>query len=92
MVQSWIEAREIQSEKANLTVLFEKYVPVLLDVLRLRFKKVTPIVEISHVAVTMFSSSLHFVILWRGDRVWTSKRDHTALDAFNRSICYCFTP
>ena len=37
------------SEKANLTVLFEKYVPILLEVLRTRFKKVTPIVEISHV-------------------------------------------
>ncbi|KAL8567586.1 hypothetical protein ACOMHN_054399 [Nucella lapillus] len=48
-VQSWIEAREVDSEKANLTVLFEKYVPMLLEVLRTRFKKITPIVEISHV-------------------------------------------
>ncbi|KAK7113097.1 dynein beta chain, ciliary-like [Littorina saxatilis] len=48
-VQSWIECREVVSEKANLTVLFEKYVPLLLDVLRTRFKKVTPMVEISHV-------------------------------------------
>ncbi|PVD38438.1 hypothetical protein C0Q70_01053 [Pomacea canaliculata] len=48
-VQSWIESREVQTEKANLTVLFERYVPILLDVLKVRFKKITPIVEIAHV-------------------------------------------
>ncbi|KAK7507150.1 hypothetical protein BaRGS_00001085, partial [Batillaria attramentaria] len=48
-VQSWIEQREVASERSNLTVLFEKYVPILLDVLKSRFKKITPIVDISHV-------------------------------------------
>ena len=48
-VLSWIDTRELQSERANLTILFDKYVPTCLDVLRNRFKKITPIVEISHV-------------------------------------------
>ncbi len=45
---SWIDRREVQSEKANLLILFEKYVPVLLDASRSgRFKKITPIEEVS---------------------------------------------
>ncbi|XP_070187600.1 dynein beta chain, ciliary-like isoform X2 [Littorina saxatilis] len=48
-VLSWIDTRELQSERANLTILFDKYVPTCLDVLRNRFKKITPIAEISHV-------------------------------------------
>ena len=47
-VQSWIDKREVQSEKANLTILFDRYVPVLLDVHRSnRFKMITPIQEVS---------------------------------------------
>ena len=46
-VQSWVEKRDIQSEKANLIVLFERYVPVLIDANRSgRFKKITPIQEV----------------------------------------------
>ena len=48
-VQSWIDTREVQSERANLLILFEKYVPVLLETMKHRFKKITPIAEISHV-------------------------------------------
>ncbi|PAA56702.1 hypothetical protein BOX15_Mlig034196g2 [Macrostomum lignano] len=48
-VTSWINARGGQTEQANLTVLFDKYVPPCLDVLKSKFKKVTPIPEISHV-------------------------------------------
>jgi dynein heavy chain len=48
-VQSWIDTREVQSEKANLTILFEKYIPSCLDNLRYRFKKITPVSEISHI-------------------------------------------
>ena len=47
-VTSWTDKREVQSERANLQILFDKYVPVLLDVMRTRFKKITPIAEISH--------------------------------------------
>ena len=46
-VQSWIDGREVQSEKANLTILFDRYVPSCLETLRTRFKKITPITDIS---------------------------------------------
>ena len=46
-VQSWIENREVQSEKANLTILFERYVPVLIDAHRTgKFKMITPVQEV----------------------------------------------
>uniref|UniRef100_A0A8C9SXB4 Dynein axonemal heavy chain 17 n=1 Tax=Scleropages formosus TaxID=113540 RepID=A0A8C9SXB4_SCLFO len=48
-VSSWIDKREVQSEKANLTILFEKYLPPCLDSLRTRFKKIIPIPEQSMV-------------------------------------------
>lgn len=35
-VTSWIDTREVQSEKANLIILFEKYVPTCLDTLKSR--------------------------------------------------------
>ena len=44
-VTSWIDKREVQSEKANLTILFDRYVPPCLDTLRHRFKKITPVSE-----------------------------------------------
>ncbi|NIG60506.1 dynein [Pontoporia blainvillei] len=42
---SWIDKREIQAERANLTFLFDKYLPACLDTLRTRFKKIIPIPE-----------------------------------------------
>lgn len=48
-VTSWIDKREVQSERANLTILFDKYLPVCLDILRTRFKKIIPIPEQSMV-------------------------------------------
>ena len=53
-VQSWIDTREVQSERANLTILFDKYVPVCLDTLRMRFKKITPVPEISQVQMLCY--------------------------------------
>ncbi|BFZ02963.1 hypothetical protein BsWGS_06002 [Bradybaena similaris] len=53
-VQSWIDTREIQSERANLTILFDKYVPVCLEQLRTRFKKITPIAEIAHIQMLCY--------------------------------------
>lgn len=47
-IQSWIDTREVQSEKANLTILFDKYVPPCLETTKSRFKKITPIADISH--------------------------------------------
>ena len=48
-VASWIDTREIQAEKANLTILFDKYVPLCMEAIKNRFKKITPIVENAHV-------------------------------------------
>lgn len=36
-VSSWIDRREVQSEKANLIILFDKYLPICLDTLRTRW-------------------------------------------------------
>lgn len=35
-VSSWIDKREVQTERANLTILFDKYLPTCLDTLRTR--------------------------------------------------------
>ena len=48
-VTSWIETRENSTEKANLTILFDKYVPQLQDVINRKFKKITPIPNICHI-------------------------------------------
>uniref|UniRef100_A0A8C8WRI9 Dynein axonemal heavy chain 17 n=1 Tax=Panthera leo TaxID=9689 RepID=A0A8C8WRI9_PANLE len=47
VVSSWIERRKVQSEKANLMILFDKYLPTCLDKLRFGFKKITPIPEVT---------------------------------------------
>lgn len=47
-VTSWIDTRTMASEKTNLVILFDKYVPPCLEVLRHKFKKITPICEIAH--------------------------------------------
>ncbi|XP_036139541.1 dynein beta chain, ciliary [Monomorium pharaonis] len=46
-IASWIETRD-HSERANLAILFEKYIPPLLEVIKSRFKKITPLPEICH--------------------------------------------
>lgn len=48
-VASWIDTREVQTERANLTILFDKYVPPCMEAIKNRFKKITPIVENAHV-------------------------------------------
>jgi hypothetical protein len=48
-VTSWIESLESPGQKANLMILFEKYVPTCLDALRNRFKMITPVSEWSMV-------------------------------------------
>ncbi|XP_013396327.1 dynein beta chain, ciliary isoform X2 [Lingula anatina] len=53
-VSSWIETREVQSEKANLMILFDKYIPTCLEATRSRFKKITPIAEISHIQMLCY--------------------------------------
>ncbi|RLU17527.1 hypothetical protein DMN91_009762 [Ooceraea biroi] len=47
-VTSWIETRD-HSERANLSILFEKYVPPLLEVTKnSKFKKIVPLPEMCH--------------------------------------------
>ena len=46
-VTSWIETRD-NSERANLVILFDKYVPPLLEVTKAKFKKITPLPETCH--------------------------------------------
>jgi len=48
-VTSWIESLESPGQKANLMILFEKYVPTCLDAMRNRFKMITPVSEWSMV-------------------------------------------
>ncbi|KAK2490477.1 LOW QUALITY PROTEIN: hypothetical protein MC885_016050 [Smutsia gigantea] len=47
VVSSWIERRKVQSEKANLMILFDKYLPTCLEKLHSSFKKITPVPEIT---------------------------------------------
>ncbi|RXN33505.1 dynein heavy chain axonemal [Labeo rohita] len=48
-VTSWIDTRQAQSERANLTILFDKYVPYCLEQVRCNLKTITPIPEPSMV-------------------------------------------
>ncbi|KAL6109087.1 dnah11 [Pungitius sinensis] len=48
-VASWIEQRQRQTEKAHLTIMFEKYVPRCLEKMKNSFKTITPIPENSMV-------------------------------------------
>ena len=44
-VTSWIDSRARQTEKAHLTILFDKYVPRCVEQMRSTFKTITPITE-----------------------------------------------
>ncbi|XP_015272477.1 PREDICTED: dynein heavy chain 17, axonemal [Gekko japonicus] len=54
VVNSWIERREVQSEKANLMILFDKYLPTCLDKLKFGFKKITPVPEVTVVQTILY--------------------------------------
>lgn len=54
VVSSWIERRKVQSEKANLTILFDKYLPTCLDKLRFGFKRITPVPEITLIQTILY--------------------------------------
>uniref|UniRef100_H2YYB5 AAA+ ATPase domain-containing protein n=1 Tax=Ciona savignyi TaxID=51511 RepID=H2YYB5_CIOSA len=53
-VSSWIDQREVQSERANLTILFDKYVPPILEALKTRFKTIIPIPEQSMIQMLCY--------------------------------------
>jgi len=49
-VATWIDSRSVQSERANLQILFDKYLPTSMEMLKSnRFKKITPLVDGCHV-------------------------------------------
>ncbi|XP_077869744.1 dynein beta chain, ciliary-like [Saccoglossus kowalevskii] len=54
VITSWIDTREDQSQRANLTILFDKYLPLCLETMRFRFKKITPITEQSMVMMLCY--------------------------------------
>ncbi|OXB61088.1 hypothetical protein ASZ78_013651 [Callipepla squamata] len=54
VVTSWIEKRAVQSEKAHLMILFNKYIPVCLEKLKSGFKKITPIPEITVIQMILY--------------------------------------
>lgn len=59
---SWIEKRVVQSEKANLIIFFDKYVPPCLEALNKRFKTIIHVPDICYVQVnyifTLFDSGI----------------------------------
>ncbi|XP_014225178.1 dynein beta chain, ciliary [Trichogramma pretiosum] len=48
-VTSWIETRSSPSEKSNLVILFDRYIPICLETVKVRFKKITPIANMAHI-------------------------------------------
>ncbi|XP_054026357.1 dynein axonemal heavy chain 17 [Dryobates pubescens] len=54
IVTSWIETRTVQSERAHLTVLFDKYLPVCLEKLKFGFKKITPVPEVTVIQMVLY--------------------------------------
>jgi dynein heavy chain len=48
IVTSWIDTREVQAERANMIILFEKYIPPCIEALRTKFKTITPIPETAY--------------------------------------------
>ncbi|NWI70492.1 DYH17 protein, partial [Todus mexicanus] len=51
---SWIETRTVQSEKAHLTILFDKYLPACLEKLKFGFKRITPIPEVTLLQMVLY--------------------------------------
>lgn len=53
---SWVDTRTAQSERASLTLLFDKYLPVCLEKVKKGFKTITPVPE-----VTVIHTVLHLL-------------------------------
>lgn len=50
-VASWVETRSSQTEKTALLILFDKYIPILLENIK-KFKRITPISDIAMIQMT----------------------------------------
>lgn len=51
MVASWLETRKDPIEKSNLLLLFDRYLPVLMEVSK-KFKRITPVSDIAVLHMT----------------------------------------
>ncbi|KAJ4427781.1 hypothetical protein ANN_25434 [Periplaneta americana] len=60
-VTSWLEKRANTTEKSNLVMLFDKYIPSCLENMRVRFKKITPITDMAH--IQMLCHLLHCLLI-----------------------------
>ncbi len=58
-VTSWIDRRERQTERAHLTILFDKYIPRCIEKTRSSFKMIIPVTENSMVQVYHSHSYTH---------------------------------
>ena len=54
IVASWMDKREVKSEKANLSILFDKYLPTCVEKVQSSFKKMTAIPEVSLVQTLLY--------------------------------------
>ncbi|KFQ06883.1 Dynein heavy chain 17, axonemal, partial [Leptosomus discolor] len=54
VVASWIDTRTVHSEKAYLTIFFDKYLPVCLEKLKSGLKQITPVPEVSVVQTVLY--------------------------------------
>lgn len=52
-VSSWVDSREDPAEKSTLSVLFDKYIPPLLESCK-KFKKITPLTDIQQVQMVTY--------------------------------------
>lgn len=71
-VTSWIDRRERQTERAHLTILFDKYIPRCIEKMRCSFKTIIPITENSMVQVYHSHRYTHSYrpILWFSNLYW----------------------
>ncbi|XP_057895061.1 dynein axonemal heavy chain 17 [Melospiza georgiana] len=53
IVASWIETRTEKSEKAALTILFDKYLPPCLEKLKSEFKTITPVPDVTAIQTVL---------------------------------------
>lgn len=53
-IQSWIDKREVQSERVNLIIFFDKYVFMCLEIMRIRFKKIIFVVDNSYIQMLCY--------------------------------------
>lgn len=53
-IQSWIDKREVQLERVNLIIFFDKYVFMCLEIMRIRFKKIIFVVDNSYIQMLCY--------------------------------------